>query len=239
MFNLTMLQAGAWTNYLLDLALLAALVVFAFLCAKKGFIECFFSFVSGAAAFLVAILFSKLLIGATGGLFGLKNIFTNTFQNVLLKIQGFDLDVSVGGLQAALEAKSLPSVLVDMILDKFGNASIPAGTTLANLVGQTLSGLVVSLIGFVITFIAARFLMNLLKKVLKLLASKISLLGTVDQLLGATVGLISGWVIASAVLGVLAMIPSEAITVYFNNSLLIKWMYNHNIIYVILGWIVA
>ncbi len=233
----TALGARVWTNYIVDLILVAVLVGFALVCAKKGFIECFFSFVSVIAALLAAILLSKIFISILDNWFNITGLFTNMFQSALLKIEGFDIDISVGGLTAALADKNLPKFLIDLVVDNFGNENIAAGTTLALLVGETLSKLVVSAIAFVVLFIGAKFLMKFLKKILKFMASKIKILGAVDQLLGAAVGLIEGLLVVSAVLGILAVVPSEVITSYVSNSIVAGWLYNYNILNVILGWI--
>lgn len=230
---------AVWTNYLIDVLVLVGLGVFAYICSKKGFIECFFSFVSIVAAFAAATLFSKLFISVTGGLFGLQDVLTGSFETVLLGVEGFGLDISNQGLSAALSEQKLPAFLVDVLIERFGNSEIEAGTTLALLVGQTFSRLVISFIAFVVIFFGVRFLMFLLKKILNAVAAKITLIGKVNMLLGAGVGLVEGLLVVSAVLGVLALIPVPAITAYISDCLFVGWMYNHNLISIILGWIIA
>ena len=236
---LSALCAATWTNYLVDVAVVLALVIFSLICSKKGFIECFFGFISVIAAFAVAILFTKLFISVTGGLFGLQDVFTGSFERTLLKIEGFSIDVSPEGLEALLAEKNLPKFLINQILDTVDTTGVPAGTTLALLVGQTLSRYIISFLAFVILFIAARLLMVLLKKILKMMAAKISLLGAVNSLLGAAVGLIEGLIAISAILSILALIPSEAITSYLNDTYIASWLYNNNFISLLIGWIVG
>ncbi|MBO4939818.1 MAG: CvpA family protein [Clostridia bacterium] len=239
MFYINGLCAANWTNYLVDVLVLVGIGVLTYLCAKRGFIDCFLSFVSIIAAFVVAALFSKLFISATGGLFGLQDAMTGTFETALKGIEGFNLDISNEGIAATLAEKNLPAFLVDLVIENFGNTEIAVGTTLAMLVGQTFSRLLISLIAFVVLFFAVRFAMFLLKKILTALAAKIVLIGKVNMLLGALVGLIEGLLILSAVLGVLALIPVPAITAYMNDCLLVGWLYNNNIINMILGWIIS
>lgn len=236
---LNMICARSWTNYLVDVLVVIALVVFSLICAKKGFIECFFGFVSVIAAFAAAVLFTKLFIEITGGLFGLQDVFAGSFEKAMLKIEGFGIDVSSAALEELLIEKNLPKFLATQIVDTFGDSTIAPGTTLAALVGQTLSRYLITLIAFVILFFIARFLMFLLKKMLKMLAAKISLLSAANTLLGAFVGLVEGLLAVSAVLSVLALIPIDSITVYLNNSFVAGWLYNNNLINVIIGWIVS
>lgn len=229
---------AVWTNYLIDVVALLGIAILTYVCAKRGFIDCLFSFVSVIVAILVAALFSKLFINITGGLFGLQDVLTDAFESTLMNIEGFGLDVSNEGIAAAIAEQNLPSFLADLIIENFGNAEIATGTTLAMLVGQTFSGLAISLISFVVLFFATRFVMFLLKKILNALASKITLIGKVNMLLGAAVGLVEGLLILSGVLGVLALIPSPDMTAYISDCLLVGWLYNNNLITTILGWIV-
>jgi uncharacterized membrane protein required for colicin V production len=238
MFYLNGLCAG-WTNWLIDILLVIGVGVFSYICAKRGFIECFFGFVSVIAAFVVAILFSKIIISITGGLFGLQDALTGMFETALLKIEGFGVDISNDGLAAVLAKEHLPTFLSDIIIDRIGDPNLAVGTTLAMVVGQTFSRLVISFLAFALTFFAARFLMFLVKKILNKIAQKINLLGRVNMILGAVVGVVEAVLVVSAVLGVLALIPIPAITTYISDSLLLGTMYNHNIINVLLGWIIA
>ena len=238
MFYLNGLCAG-WTNWLIDILFVVGVGIFSYICAKRGFIECFFGFVSSIAAFLVAILFSKIVISITGGLFGLQDALTGMFESALLNIKGFGMDISSDGLAAVFAKENLPTFLSDIIIGKIGDPNLEAGTTLAVVVGQTFSRLVISFIAFAVTFFAARFLMFLVKKLLNKIASKINLLGRVNMILGAVVGVVEAVLVVSAVLGVLSLIPVPDITTYLNDSLLLGTMYNHNIISIILGWIIA
>jgi hypothetical protein len=42
-----------------------------------------------------------------------------------------------------------------------------------------------------------------------------------------------------AALAILALFPSEGITAYFNDGLFVKWLYNRNLLNIILGWLIA
>ncbi len=238
MFDFYNLCVAKFTNYLVDIIIVLVLVGFAFACAKKGFIECFFNFVSTLVSVLVAILLAKAVISLTGGLFGLQDSMMNSFEKAFLKIEGFDLDISVSGLQNALAEKNIPDFLAKMVVDTFGNKEIVAGTTLAMVVGGTLAKYAITFITWIILFLIARLIMMILKSILTKLAEKITLIGAVNTLLGCVVGLIEGLLLIYAVLAVLALIPSDAITVYLNGSFFVGWLYNNNLINLLLGWIV-
>ena len=235
MLNLTMLNAKAWS--IADIVVVVILLAFAFVCARKGFIDCLFGFVSVIAALAVAILCTKLFISVTDGLFGLQDVFSGTFQDALLKIKGFDIDISVSGLEAALAEQNLPSFLVDLLIENFADETIAAGTTLAFVVGQTCSRLLITGLSFLILFLVTKLLINLIKHILKALAEKIALIGSLDRLLGAVVGIVEGLLLVSFILSILSYIPSEAIMTYLNESMLAGWLYNNNLLSMIMGWI--
>ena len=58
--------------YIVDAIALLAILIFAVRAAKKGFVECFFGFISTVLAIIVAFLFMNALMSATNGLFGLQ-----------------------------------------------------------------------------------------------------------------------------------------------------------------------
>ena len=239
MFNLNALCAIAWSNYILDLVVLAILVFAAWFCGKKGFIECFFGIVSVAAALLVGILFTKLVVTLTGGLFGLQDTLNASFETALLKIEGFGTDISNEGITAALAEKNLPSFLVDLIIENFGNESIAMGTTLAMVAGDTLAGVCINFITWALLVGAAWGLMWLLKKIVKKIAKKIKLVNRIDILLGCVVGLLFGLLAVYFVLGILSLIPSEGITAYLDKSLFVGALYNNNLLNKLLGLMIS
>ncbi len=237
MLQMSALLARTWTNYAVDVLLLLVLFGFAFACAKKGFIECFFKFVSVTVAIVAAILLSKMFISLLDDWFGITTKFADFFENTFLKVKGFETVISNEGLQAQLTEKNIPKFLIDLIIENFGNSDLPKDATIASVMGESVSKLAVSAIAFVVLFLGGLLVMKLLKKFLKLLASKISILGTVDQLLGASVGLIEGFVLVSIVLSILSVLPIENIGGFINDCMITSWVYNNNILSIILGWI--
>lgn len=230
MLSLNGLCSVRWTNYILDLAVLGLLILVMWYCGRKGLINCFFGFVSVAAAILVAVLFTKVFVSITGGLFGLQDTLSNSFEAAFLKVDGFSTDISNAGLTAALEEKKLPSFLVDLVIDRFGNENIPEKTTLAMVTSNTLSGVCINFIAWGGLAGITWGLMWLLKKIVKKISKKIRIISKIDTLLGCVVGLFFCLSALYFTLGVLALIPSEAITGYLNNSILVGAMYNNNVL---------
>ena len=81
------LCAIRWTNYLLDGVLALVLFGYVIYCAKRGFIDCFFGFFSTIIALVAAIFLGKVVLYATGGLFGLENALDKKFTEAFMKVK--------------------------------------------------------------------------------------------------------------------------------------------------------
>jgi hypothetical protein len=239
MLNINGLCSVVWTNYILDLAVIGALIFVMWYCGKKGLINCFFGLVSVASAILIAVLFTKVFVSATGGLFGLEATLKGSFESAFLKVEGFSTDISNTGLATALEQKNLPTFLVDLVIEKFGNENIPENTTLAMVTSSTLSGVCINFIAWGGLAGITWGLMWILKKILRKIARKIKIIGKIDTVLGCVVGLFFCLSALYFTLGVLSLIPSEGITSYMNDSILVGSMYNNNVLTKLLGAMIA
>ena len=224
-------------GYILDLIIIAGLFLFIFICARRGFINVFFSFVSSVVALFAAVSLAGVFASITGGLFGMEASLTESFTNTFSKIAGFN--VELGGtenLDSLLSTGQISAIIATLVAKKYVGESIPAGSTLGSLVGATFAELLTSLISGVILFILFKILIFILRKVFNKLTEKIGLLDKLNRILGMLVGFIEGIFIISLVMSILALIPSPAITSFFNNSLVLKFLYNHNPIVTMLGW---
>lgn len=237
MVTMQMLCAG-FSNYLVDIIVLLVLAGFVFVCARRGFIDCFFEFITTIIAFLAALLFTKAVVLATGGLFGLQDVMANSLEGAFVKINGFDTEISAVGMEAALEAKNVPGFLVRLIVNTFGNDTLPLGTTIATVAGGAVARLATMLIVFAILYAIVWSVLFFVRKILNALAKKITLVSRVNTILGGVAGFIEGILIIYAVLSVLSLIPSEGIMTYLNNSIIIGFLYNHNLINIMLGWFI-
>lgn len=228
---------ATWARYAADGVVLVVLICFAVISAKKGFVRCFFGFISTIVAIIVAFLFMKTLVSATGGLFGLEGAIQNGCTDAFGKINGFDIDVSTAGVEAALQDKNLPQFLIDILLENVTVSDVPAGTTLAMVVGGTIGTLATNFVAWLVLFLLAKLLLKLIEHVFSSIVENIPLVGALNSLLGLAVGALQGLLIVSGVIAVLAFIPIEGITDFFNECAFVGWLYNHNPINTILGWI--
>lgn len=228
MMSLSGLCAAHWATYLADGIVVVFLLAFSVVCAKRGFVECFFGFVSTIAAILVAVLFAKAVLSITDGLFGLQTFAQRKFTGAFAKLDGFAVDVSADGVSAALAEKNLPAILGRLALKWFGKGELAAGTTLASLLGATLARLAMLLLTGILLFLLVKLALSLARRFLNALAEKIFILDAINALLGAVVGLIEGVILVCLVMSLLTLIPSQTVGNYLTNSVLLKGLYDYN-----------
>ena len=77
------LNAISWINYAVDGIAILAVIIFAGKAANKGFVKCFFKFISTIVAIIVAFLLMNAVLQWTGGLFGLEGIIKDGYTSVI------------------------------------------------------------------------------------------------------------------------------------------------------------
>ena len=234
---MTALCVAQWNAYLLDGVVLLFLLGFTFISARKGFIECFFGFVSGIVAVTVAFLFAKTLVSVTNGAFGLQGLLEDKLSVAFSKISGFNEDVSGLGAQEALQGGKLPAVLAKIVLSSFGSGEFPAGSTLGGILGVSVAKLAVTLICGTLLFFGVKLLFFFLKKTLSKIVSHIKMLDSLNATLGAAVGLIESVIIVCFILSIMTLVPSQAVTNYLDNSLFVGVLFEHNPLVHILSYL--
>lgn len=225
-------------GYIMDVVILLAFFVFVFVCAKRGFINIFFSFVSSVVALFAAIALAKVFVNVTGGLFGIENSMAEKFTATFSKMKGFNVDVSGEDIGSLLSAGALPALIGKLMVKKYAGETFASDTTLGMLAGETVAGLFCSLIAGIFLFILIKILIRILRKVFTKISKKIDLIGKLNRILGMLIGFIEGILIISIFVSILALIPSESINQFFNNSLILRFLYNRNPIVWMLGWFI-
>jgi uncharacterized membrane protein required for colicin V production len=222
-------------SIILDVIVVAVLFIFGLSSAKKGFVAVVFGLLSTIVAGVVAFLLVKSVLTWTKGFFGLQNKLTEWCISGFGKIKGFAIDISNDGLRTSLTAKNLPAFLVDSIVNGVGNKAIPAGTTIAMIVGGTVAEFAMKILALLLTFFILKLVLMGVGKLLSGVISAIPIVGGVNILLGFVVGLLYAWLILSAAIAILTLIPSAGIINTFNGCTVVKFFYNHNLILKILG----
>ena len=230
---------ASWQHYALDGVVIILLLIVGLRDGKKGFVECLFSLISVLVATALAFIFMNVLLESTGGLFGLQEILEEGCVRAFSGIKGFDIDVSNEGIAASLADKNIPNFLIDAVIEEYGNADIAPGTTIALLVGTSLGQIISGLLAWLAIFLIAKLVLHIIKRFLVAIIHKISLIDKLDHILGFLVGLIKGVLVVSAILAIISLIPSIGIGGFFNETIFVGWLYNHNPINEILSWILV
>ena len=224
---------------IVDVLAAIVLLIFALVATKKGFIECFFGLISTVLAIILAFALMKAMLRWTSGLFGLQGAIENGCTRAFSKIKGFDIDVSSEGLRALLEEKHLPKFLINSVVDTVGNSEVAVGTTVAMILAQKVGGFAASLLSWFFVFLLVKLLLLLLRKALTAIIERIPIVNSTNRILGFLVGSLQGLFIVSGVVAVLALIPAQAMNTFFNDCVFIGWLYNHNPIHTVFGWILS
>jgi|GEM_PF-1400849 len=222
--------------YILDIGLVIALAIFGFIDAKRGFISVFVFFVSTAVSVILALLLAKGLQVITFGLFGLEGVIAEGLSNAFAGVQGMNIDVSVIPLEQ-LGSLGLPSFIYDKVAPLIATGSVAEGTTLAMLVGGILAQFIILSICAVLIFLIVKLSFLLLKNALENAAESITFVDKANRILGLLVGVSKVLVCTYAALALLSLLALAApsISEFFDQCLILNFMYDYNPIIGIFG----
>ena len=220
------LCAIRWTNYLLDGVLALVLLGYVIYCAKRGFIDCFFGFFSTIIALIAAIFLARVLVNATGGLFGLQDALDKRFTDAFMKVKGFDTHVVGEGTAQALKDNNTSTILVQLVLKMTKSAQ--EGTVLAVALGDVTASLATTIICGVAIFILVKLLMRLMKGGLEKIAQNLKIVGAANTLLGAFVGVLGFTLLISFIVSIFTIIPVQAVNNALSRSILVGLIYKYN-----------
>lgn len=222
-------------GYIMDAVLLLALLIFALICKKRGFINMIFQFASGFLALILALTLAKTCVSVTGGLFGLLDRLTENLTESFSKMPGFSTDTTGQDVGSLMEVSALPSILITLALKKLTDGVLAPGQTVGMLLGSTVAELLCNLIAAAALFLIVKILFKFLRKLFTAIINKIGVLGRVNRLLGMLLGIIEFLFVISLILSVLALVPSEGMMNLFNSSIVLRLLYNQNPIVWLLG----
>ena len=228
-------------EYIADIVFLVGLAIWAIIDGRKGFITCFFSFVSAIACAIGVLFLSAPLLKMTGGLFGIEAWMQGGIGDWLSTIKPFDLDISTDGWSATLDTLSLPAFLKSAVLEEIDAVvgDIPSGTRLGQYVGSAIGSFLATVLCGIIMFIAVKLLMLLLRGVLNKVAESSAFISKINVLGGIAAGTFKAFSVVCILLALLSLIPAEWLTNFFNNTLILKGIYNNNPLLTVFSWFVV
>ena len=175
----------------------------------------------------------------TDGLFGLQALLQTKMQSYFMNLEGFNVDISATGIEAAIKEQNVTGVLAGLIMKLAGKQeTIAPGTTLATFLGDKTAGLAVTLISGLVLFILTKIVVWLLKGILNVIAENIKILSGINALLGAVVGFFEAGLIVCAILAVLAVFPNQGIVEYLSKTWFIGKLYASNPLVSLLGLLI-
>lgn len=209
--------------YIVDAIIVIFAVIVTIRCAKRGFVNCIFGFLSTILAITLAFSFAGFAVNVTGGLFGLSDVLTNGFTETFSRLEGFDVVIEENmDVAELLDAQSMSKIFAQLIGQNLEGA---VGRTLGELVGETFGNYAILVISGVALFIVLKLLFRILKKFFNFVA-KDGLLGGINKILGAAIGFIEALLIASFVVVILEMFPGAM--EFLNSSIILTWIHNNN-----------
>ncbi len=225
-------------EYIADIVFLVGLAIWAIIDGKRGFITCFFSFVSAIACALAVLFLSGPVLKMTGGMFGLENWMQDGLGGWLCGIKPFDLDISTEGWRATLDGMALPEFLKDAVLTEINAyvGEIPAGTLLGQYVGDVIGSFLATVLCAVAVFIITKLLMLLLRGILNKVAESSPFIAKINVLGGILAGSFKAFAVVCILLALLSLIPAAWMTNFFNNTLILKGLYNSNPLLAVFAW---
>lgn len=228
-------------EYIADIVFLVGLAIWAIIDGRKGFITCFFSFVSAIACAIGVLFLSAPLLKMTGGLFGIEAWMQGGIGDWLSTIKPFDLDISTDGWSATLDTMALPAFLKSAVLEEINAVvgDIPSGTRLGQYVGTAIGSFLATALCGIIMFIAIKLLMLLLRGVLNKVAESSAFISKINVLGGIAAGTFKAFSVVCILLAVLSLIPAEWLINFFNNTLILKGIYNNNPLLTVFSWFVV
>ena len=136
---------------------------------------------------------------------------------------------------------ALPAFLRDAVLEEIAAyvGDIPAGTMLGQYVGSAIGSFLATVICGALVFIIIKLLMLLLRGVLNKVAKASTFISKINVLGGILAGSFKTIAVVSILLALLSLIPLEWLTNFFNNTLILKGMYNSNPILTVFSWFIV
>ena len=181
-------------NYIVDLLFLLFGAVTVFIFAKRGFFLSLLKFFKLLLSFIAAYLWGNFF----GNFLSEKVFYTPIRNSVFEKINGvYQSAAETFNAQSALEA--VPKFLrTDSLVEKVnsleGNGEVLVNSITDSVAGA-LSAVICSVLGFLAVFVFAFLALTIVYFLIKGLRSKLKLLGMVDTLLGALLGVIFVWIV--------------------------------------------
>ena len=215
----------------LDLIIIAIILLSAFLGYKKGLIGVAFKIVS----FIIAIIVTLLLYKPVSNLIIENTTWDETIENTIYnKLAGTKVEA---GEKINKEETDLPGVVVNYINDGIENTVKQTQENVAQMVAENLSQSVIQILTMVIIFIVTRLILLFAKVILEAV-SELPIVKQFNEIGGILYGILRGFIMIYSLLALasflLPMLNQTMLLGYIEESIITKFLYNHNLILMLL-----
>lgn len=211
----------------LDLIIIGIIVLSTFLGYKQGLIKVAFKIVS----FFIAVVITLILYKPVTNLIINNTTWDETIENVIYeKLSATKIEQ---GEKINKEDTDLPGIVVNYINDGITNTVGQAQENVATVVSKELTQSIIQIIVLAVTFIITRILLIFAKVILEAV-SELPIVKQFNEMGGIIYGILRAAIIIFGILAlasfILPMVNQMTILEWINNSILTKFLYNHNII---------
>ncbi len=225
-----------------DIILILLLLLFAGMGMKKGFMKTMLSFAGIILSLIIAVFLTNSFAGMLEGT-GIHDFIIKSSSGMLDGVGGF-MATEIPSYEVLYEAlsASMPDFIAKMLADSAAALiGTSANMTIAELLTPTLASFFLHIASFFILFVGS-FIITLIVKAIVSAITSLPIISTVDKLLGFVLGLVKGILFISAVMLLLSFMGNigfvETINTYIMDSFLASYMYNNNILLIIVDFVI-
>ena len=186
---------------IIDIVIISALLIFALIGIKKGFLHSVISLFSWAFCLLIAFLTAKYVAGWINGIFDFAGLIGNKISDGLIESNNFFAQAinSFSNKEAVIAAipEDTNGLIKQIIKVVFSNSAVNMNSTdtIGSIVGNSLGQIITIVIAGILIFVVLKIAVALLTKLFNKI-SQTKVLGTVNKVLGAIFGFLKvGFVI--------------------------------------------
>ncbi|MBE5756352.1 MAG: CvpA family protein [Clostridiales bacterium] len=230
-FNLFAINGGA----IADIIALAVFIVCAIVGIARGFLKSLLKSAKKIVSLILAFLFCSKIAILFDNWFNLIDLLNGPVGSLVEKIFGSNI-VNTPFNEALSSDNALTLTLINLVKSVIGDASTGA-TTLKELISPIFSYYLSVVICFFIALIFFRLIFGLVIKLLSAIVNKIKILSFTDKILGFALGLFNAYIILSAGLAILSILPLgflESVNLAISNSAVLSFVDNLNLLSLIL-----
>lgn len=211
----------------LDFIIIIIILLSTFLGYKKGLIGVAFKIIS----FVIAIIITLILCKPVANLIIENTSWDETIENTIYeKLSGTKIEE---GEKIDKEQTDLPGVVVNYINDGIENTVKQAQENVSQMIAKNLTQSVIQILTMITIFVITRLLLLFAKVILEAV-SELPVVKQFNEIGGILYGLLRGFIFIFILLAiasfVLPMINQTLVLDYIENSIITKFLYNHNII---------